>query len=297
MALNLNDISNEYPFTPKRFDLGGVSMSYLDEGPPQAHTVVMLHGNPTWSFYYRKLVSALSGGYRVIVPDHIGCGLSDKPQDYDYTLKSRVEALTKLLEGLGIGRMSMAVHDWGGAIGMGYAVEHADKIASFVIFNTAAFVSQKIPGRIDLLRLPFIGEAAIRGLNVFALSAIKLRMATLKPERFTSEVTRGYLGPYDSWANRIAIARFVADIPMDHSHPSYRLLKSIGDRLHLFENTPSLLVWGKGDFCFDESFLAEWLKRLKNVEAHMFEDAGHYVVEDAHERIIPLMESFLERNR
>jgi len=295
MGYDLDSIRGEYPFEPKTFSIGGLKMSYIDEGPEDAPAIVMLHGNPTWSFYFRKLVFALRGKYRVIAPDHIGCGLSDKPQDYDYTLATHIKNLTALLDHLSPGKVTLAMHDWGGAIGMGYAADHPEKVESLVIFNTSAFLSERIPFRINILRIPGFGALMVRGLNAFARSAIYLRMATKRPERFTRVVRRGYLLPYDSWKNRIAVLQFVQDIPMSASDRSYGRLKSIEEKLPLFQKTPSLVLWGKRDFCFNNEFLDGWLKRLKNTEAHMFEDAGHYVVEDAHERIVPLMENFLER--
>src|SRR5205823_3246531 len=104
--------------------------------------VVMLHGNPTWSFYYRNLVLSLRDSYRTIVPDHIGCGLSDKPDDsrYRYTLESRVTDLEALLEHLGVTcDITLVVHDWGGMIGLAYAVRHPERIRRLVILNTGAF--------------------------------------------------------------------------------------------------------------------------------------------------------------
>src|SRR5687768_18588572 len=121
----------DYPFTPQRFEVRpGIAMSYLDEGPRDGEVaapevIVMLHGNPSWSYYWRHLVLGLRDRYRCLVPDHIGMGLSDKPDDaqYDYTLQSRITDLDRLLEGAGItGPVTLAVHDWGGMIGFGWAL-------------------------------------------------------------------------------------------------------------------------------------------------------------------------------
>lgn len=295
MTIDLNSILEEYPFTPKRLKVSGGNLSYLDEGSQDKKAVVMLHGNPTWSFYYRKLVLALRSRFRVIVPDHIGCGLSDKPQSYDYHLGSHIENLRTLLDHLDLDDITLVVHDWGGAIGMGYAVDYPQKIKSLVLFNTAAFTFHRIPFSINICRTPLLGPILVRGLNAFAGPAINLKMATNKPERFTDEVKRGYLDPYDSWANRIAILRFVQDIPMASSHRSYELLRSIESKLENFKETPSLIMWGMRDFCFNVQFLDEWRKRLCKADVHMFEDAGHYIVEDAHEQIEPLFSSFIER--
>lgn len=295
MAVNLAEIKDEYPFIPEKLAIGGHNLSYVDEGPKDAPVILALHGNPTWSFHFRKLILGLRDKYRVIAPDHMGCGLSDKPEDYPYTLSTHIANVTALIESLKLKNLTLALHDWGGAIGMGYAVSRPETIRSLILFNTAAFPSDHIPLRIRLCAVPALGEFLVRRLNLFVRGAVTLGMAVNKPDRLTRVVKRGYLAPYDNWESRIAVARFVQDIPMRANHPTYPLVKSIGDRLSLFENTPALALWGMKDFCFTGRFLDEWLARLKNVEAHMLGDAGHFALEDAHEQAIPLIRSFLER--
>ncbi len=296
MQYDLRPIAEEYPFTPKKINLDGIEMSYLDEGEKSAPTIVMVHGNPTWSFYYRKLVLALRDQYRVIVPDHIGCGLSDKPQEYDYTLANHINNLDRLLDTVApTGKIILVLHDWGGAIGMGSAIKNPEKIAGLVIFNTAAFLSTRIPFRISICRTPMIGELIVKGFNGFVGPAVNLGMGSAKPERFTEMIKKGYLLPYNSWKNRIAIHRFVKDIPLSPSHESYDTLKNIDEKIFLFENRPSLLVWGKKDFCFTEHFMDMWQDRLKFHETHSFDDVGHFVVEDAWEKIVPIMKNYMTR--
>ncbi len=288
-------LAEEYPFEPKSLELGSNRMSYLDEGEGQ--TVLMLHGNPTWSFYYRKLILGLRDRYRVITPDHIGCGLSSKPQDYDYRLQNHISNLEKLIEHLGLDDITLVMHDWGGSIGMGYAVNHPEKIKRLVIFNTAAFLSSKIPPSINLCKTPLLGEFIIRGLNGFVGPAVRLNYGTNMPERFTDDVRYGYLFPYRSWYDRIAIHRFVRDIPMKKSHRTWELIKSIEEKLPLLRHIPAQIIWGMKDFCFNEHFLKRWTEIFPSAELHRLEDAGHFVVEDAHEKILPLMLDFLEKNR
>ncbi|MDH5477792.1 MAG: alpha/beta fold hydrolase [Nitrospinota bacterium] len=292
--LELEAIGDEYPFTPKAMEIDGHLIGYLDEGPKDAPVVLMLHGNPTWSFYYRKLVLALRKKYRVVAPDHIGCGLSDKPQEYEYTLANHIANLSSLVANLGLGNVSLAVHDWGGAIGFGWAVDNPDKVRSLTIFNTAAFRSTKIPFRIWVCRAPLFGDVAVRGLNGFLGSAVKLAMATNKRERFTPQVEAGYMAPYGSWSERIAIHRFVQDIPLSPSDRSYQRLTRIEEGLEKFrDKTPCQIIWGMKDFCFTSHYLDRWTQLLPQAQVHRFHDAGHFVVEDAHEEIIPLMDSFL----
>ncbi|MBI4389565.1 MAG: alpha/beta fold hydrolase [Nitrospinae bacterium] len=293
----VNDVSLEkfkdiYPFQSRWVEIGPCRYHYLDEG--SGETLLMLHGNPTWSFYYRDLVAGLRGRYRCVVPDHIGLGLSDKPQGYDYTLARHIENLEFLCERLGLRDVTLVMHDWGGAIGMGYAVRHPQNIKRLVIFNTAAFLSERIPLSINLCRLPVFGAVAVRLFNAFARAAV-LR-ACKRRERMTPKVRAGYLAPYNSYANRVGNLRFVQDIPMNPKVPSHAVVASIESRLGEFRDRPTLMIWGKKDFCFNDRFLERWKELFPTAEVHEVPDAGHYVVEDAHERIVPWMDSFFSRN-
>lgn len=280
----------EYPFIPRFMDSNGHRLAYLDEG--KGPVVVMLHGNPSWSYLYRKVVRQLQGRYRCIVPDHLGCGFSDKPQEASYSLDMHIHNLEALLQGLGIDRCALILHDWGGAIGMGWAVRHPAQVAAIVACNTAAFASTRMPWRIAMCRWPIFGPLALRGLNAFAQAAIFMAVS----KKMRSEVAQGFLAPYDSWENRIALLRFVQDIPMNKEHPSWLTLAAIEAGLPLFAATPMLLCWGGADFCFDRHFYDEWRCRFPQAEAHYFTDAGHYLFEDALEDIAPLISRFLEHN-
>jgi haloalkane dehalogenase len=253
-------------------------MSYVDEGPRTDEAVLLLHGNPTWSFFYRNLVPELSGSLRCIAPDFIGMGLSSKPQDYDYRLKVRIAEVEALVNALGLRRVHLVVHDWGGAIGFGWAVTHLDKVGRIVILNTAAFPSKRIPARIAFCRIPLLGDWVIRGLNGFAGPATWMAMSS---RRLTSDERRGYLLPYDSWANRVAVNRFVKDIPLEPNHPSRATLEATGRRLQMLDANPKLIVWGGKDFCFDREFLARWRERFPQALVDYRPNAGHYVLDDA----------------
>jgi len=280
-----------YPFVSHELRIDGHRYHYLDEGT--GPVLLMVHGNPTWSFYWRNLVQAWRDRYRVIVPDHLGCGLSDKPQDYPYRLRDHIENLSRLIEYLDLREITLLAHDWGGAIGMGAAVATAGRFSRFVLFNTAAFRSRPIPLRIRVCRTPLAGPVVVRGLNGFLRGA--LRMGLCHRERLVPEVRSGYLAPYNSWASRIAIHRFVLDIPLDSRHPSYDTLRQIENGLAQFRDHPVQLIWGMRDWCFTPHFLQRFLDFFPQAEVHRIEDAGHWVVEDAHERIIPWVERFLQR--
>lgn len=251
----------------------------------------MLHGNPTWSFYYRNLVLGLRDKYRCVVPDHIGCGFSEKPFRYNYTLSRHIENLEALADSLRLDNITLVMHDWGGAIGMGFAVRHPEKIARIIVFNTAAFLSTHIPAAVNFCRTPVLGPIAILLCNAFVRGA--LARACVHRERLTAKVREGYLAPYDSYRNRIGILRFIQDIPMNDRIPSYPVVQSIQENLSRFRDRPMMIVWGKRDFCFNDRFLNRWKEYFPEAEVHEVDDAGHYVVEDAHERIVPWMREFL----
>ncbi len=290
MILPRHDLGELYPFQSHYLQLENqVRMHYLDEG--EGPVVVLLHGNPTWSFYYRELIKSLSGQYRVIVPDHVGCGFSDKPQRYAYTLSRHIANLDRLLTTLDVKDITLGVHDWGGAIGFGWAVDHPALVRKFVVFNTAAF-SGPCPFSIRVCRWPVLGEIIVRGFNGFALPAT--RMALAHPSRISAAVKRGYLLPYDNYANRIAVHQFVKDIPLTKGAASYDTIKHTEDLLSIFCDYPMLICWGAQDFCFNDWYLQQWQVRFPKAKTHYFEEAGHYVVEEAIEEIRPLVMRFLE---
>lgn len=285
-----------YPFQGRSFILrGGLRMHYLDEGPEDGPVVVMVHGNPTWSFFYRELVLRLRGRFRCIVPDHVGMGLSDKPGDdrYDYTLASRVEDLTALLaEVAPTGPVSLVVHDWGGMIGAAWATRHPDRVARMVVMNTAAFrlpESKRFPAPLALTRTP-IGALLVRGGNAFARTAARV---CVKKVALSAEVRRAYTAPYRSWADRIATLRFVQDIPLRPGDRAWALVEETEQKLAALADKPMLLAFGLRDFVFDRHFLSGWERRFPQAEVMRFEDAGHYVLEDEREVLLPRIEAFL----
>lgn len=289
----------EYPFSSHYANVHGQKMHFLDEGSKDAAPVVMVHGNPSWSFYFRRLVSALRADYRCIVPDHIGMGLSATPSSdvYPHTLLQRVDDLETLLEQQAITKdITLVLHDWGGMIGMAYAIRHPERIRRLVILNTSAFrlpSIKNLPWQLSLARLPLIGPLLIQGFNVFCHGAVKA-CVTRKP--MTQAIANAYLAPYDSWQNRLAVLRFVQDIPIQAGDPGYDIVSDVEAGLSHFKDTPMLICWGLQDFVFDKHFLAGWREHFPGAEVHAFEDAGHYVLEDADDEILSLVQQFLNKH-
>ena len=268
----------------------GAKMSYVDAGPRCDEIVLMLHGNPTWSYYFNHLIVAVSPRLRCIAPDHIGMGRSEKPQNYDYTLATRIADVEALVASLNVKRVHLVVHDWGGAIGFGFAARHAALIGRLVILNTAAFPSRHLPARIALCKAPVIGPLLVRGLNGFAGPATWMAMHR---RSLTAAEKRAYLAPYDSWANRVAVSEFVRDIPMSSSHRSWATLAAVEQGLAQFRDRPATILWGGRDFCFNDHFLGRWRKIFPQASVTRFADAGHYVLEDARDEVVPLATRFL----
>ena len=297
----------DYSFTPQRFPLRpGIGMSYLDEGPRDAPPVLMLHGNPSWSYYWRRLVLGLRDGYRCLVPDHVGMGLSDKPQDgpaaqprYDYTLAARVDDLDALVEHLIAERgapargWTLVLHDWGGMIGMAWACRRPERVARLVVTNTAAFPNPKgrrLPAALRLGRDSRLGAWLILQHNAFARGAARWGVT-----RALDAASRAaLLLPYDTPAHRLATLRFVQDIPLGPADRAWPLVQDTGAALAQFADRPMQLLWGLKDFVFDRAFFEEWRRRFPQAEAVAYPDAGHYVLEDAHERLVPAVRRFLD---
>lgn len=283
------NIAALYPFEHNFFETPYGRMHFVDTKSGERGNVVLLHGNPSWSFLWRDLIKALAAqGFRCVAPDHIGMGLSDKPQKY-LTLTDRIDHVEALLAHLGIEKFSLCVHDWGGAIGCGLAGRYPEKVEKLVITNTAAFRSQNIPKRIALCKAAGIGPFLVKYFNAFAWPATFMAVR----KKLAPAVKSGFLFPYGSPRERVAVANFVRDIPLSESHPSYWALRTVESGLGWLREKPMLIAWGGRDFCFDDTFYGEWRRRFPNAKTLYCEDAGHYLLEDAGDRIIPAVCEFL----
>jgi len=246
----------------------------------------MLHGNPTWSYYYRRLVEGLASTNRCVVPDHIGMGLSDKPEDADYDLAFHIKNLTRLIEHLDLKDIILIVHDWGGAIGFGYTVGHLENVAKIIVLNSSAFFDDRIPRRIKICRSA-LGKCLVRRLNLFARAATHLPV-----NRLSKEIKKEYLRPYDSFQSRVGVYSFVKDIPLEPAHKTRALLDSIESELPLVESDV-LILWGEKDFCFTKHFYDRWLEKFPKAKAKLYNNAGHYILEDIPGEILKEIKEFI----
>ncbi len=279
----------EYPFESNYLETPSGRVHYINEG--EGIPILMLHGNPTWSLIYRKLISGLKGQYRCIVPDHIGMGLSDKPQKgFGYSLADHVKNLMLLVEHLKLKKFHIIVHDWGGPMGMALAEYWPERAQKIIAMNTAAFRSTRVPARIAICRLPYLGAFLVRRLNVFVRAAVHMAVTT----RLSKAAKSGYVWPYNSWKNRIAVYRFVQDIAVYPSHRSYETIVEIETALRRLRKHQFMFCWGMKDFCFNHQFLDEWRVRFPNARTRQFPFAGHYLLEDAGDDVLQEIRDFLK---
>ena len=253
----------------------------------------MLHGNPTWSFMYRGLVvKAADAGWRAIALDNLGSGLSDKPQDWPYTLETHIANLEQFIAFLGVKDITLVMHDWGGPIGMGFAVHHPDFIRRLVLMNTAAFLPRDVPHRLYLCHVPWLGSFLVRRLNLLMRTA--LRKAVAKP--LSMDVIEGYRAPYQSWNDRIALLKYPQDIPLSKRHPSYAAFKDLEDGLGVLSCKPSALIWGERDFCFHVGYLELWRRIYPDAAVFRYPDASHFLLEDQGNEVIENIMSFVSES-
>lgn len=292
----MSQISDQFDAPIKRLDVGGHSLAYRDVGPAEdASTkpvLLCVHGNPTWSYYYRGVAERFGASHRVIAVDHLGCGASDKPSqsDFQYTLANHQSNLVALIEHLGLDQVVLLAHDWGGAIGLGAVARCRERFCGLMLLNTAAFPPPYVPWRIAACRFPVLGTLGVRGLNLFARAAITMAMSR---NQLRPEVAKQLLKPYDNWDHRVAIDAFVRDIPMSKKHPTYQTLVDLEKSLPTLAELPSLLVWGMKDWCFRPECLRRFQAAWPSATSVEIADAGHYVIEDAPEETLGAIGKFL----
>lgn len=289
-----------WPWTPRWYDSPDGRLHYIDEGPRDARPIVMVHGNPTWGYLYRRFITAVTeAGYRAIVMDHLGFGRSDKPNDASCcTVPAHAARCEALLESLDLSDATILVQDWGGPIGLAWAARHPDRIRSLAILNT--FVHRP-PGRVALpvplrlFRTPGVGELLVKGLNAFT-RVFLFKAGLVHPERLGPLERRAYLAPHPDWASRTAMLALPREIPAGPDGPVADFVADVHDRLiPAFADWPVFIAWPIKDIAFGTEILDWWLADFPDAEVLRIEDAGHYVQEDAYEVVVPDLMRFLMR--
>ncbi|HEV2582875.1 MAG TPA: alpha/beta fold hydrolase [Ktedonobacteraceae bacterium] len=281
-----------FPFAPHYYSAGDFDMHYVDEG--SGEPVVMLHGDPTWGYLYRNFISPLSRRARCIVPDHMGMGKSSVPPERGrYRLEQHCANLEALLLHLDLRDITLVLHDWGGPVALGFAIQHPDRIKRLVLTNTWAFApwpGGPFPRLLELIRSER-GEAFVLQKNGYLAPA--LQGTTFHRERLTPEVMQAYQAPYPTPESRLAMLCWSRDIPVQESDVSFAAMKRIEQGLSGFNDIPVLLIWGMQDPVLPAPVLQRWQQLYPHATTHVLEDASHFLQEDAPERIVPWIEAFI----
>ena len=278
MSARTPDLPGLDPAWSRTVDIGGVSMHVLERparGIPRV-TLLAVHGNPTWSYLWRRLLAEAPEDWRIIAVDQIGMGYSDRPRGMR-RLADRVADLGRLTDAMGVtGPVVTVAHDWGGPVSLGWALAHRDVLAGVVLANTAVHQPERAPAPtlIRLARSRPLLDAVTRRTPTF------LRGTTVMSRDMPAEVARAFRAPYPDAASRAAIGDFVADIPLSPEHPSAATLDAIAEGIRSLD-VPVLLAWGSDDPVFSDRYLRDLRARMPHADVHRYEKARHLVTEDA----------------
>jgi pimeloyl-ACP methyl ester carboxylesterase len=296
LELKAETFAGTFPFAPQYLNLEHLQMHYVDVG--EGEPIVLLHGDPTWGYLYRHFIPPLARRARCIVPDHMGMGKSGVPAaPYPYRLRHHIANLETLLLALHLQHITFVLHDWGGPVGLGFAIRHPTLVKRLILMNTWAFApwpGGPLPRLVELIRSAR-GEAFVLGKNGYVKPA--LLGTTAHPEHLTPAVLDAYLAPFPTPASRQALLCWSRDIPITADDPSYTDMQRIEAGLGQFRNLPVLLVWGMQDSVLPPAVLRLWQQVYPQATTHELEDASHFVPEDAPERVIHHIERFLETYR
>jgi pimeloyl-ACP methyl ester carboxylesterase len=289
-----------WPYEPRWFETDDGRLHYVDEGSRDAPAVVLVHGNPTWGYLYRRFIDPLvDAGYRVVVPDCLGFGRSAKPPSADlYRIGSHVSRMSALLDALDLRNVTIVPQDWGGPIALPWAVANPDRVTRLYILNTAVHVPPGdvgIPLPLRLFRMRGIGELLVKGLRLFHHGFL-FRVGVVHRDRLTPEVKRAYLDPHPSWSSRTGVLVFPREIPAGPGGPWDEFARDMEAGLEAhFQDRPVRIMWAMKDPGFAPEWIDQmWLRTLPHADVARLNDAGHYLQEDAHEIIVPDLLRFLD---
>ena len=291
-------LRDQWPYAPKYARVNGWRMHYIDEGAGEP--VVLLHGNPTWGFLYRDVIPPLlKAGYRVIVPDMIGFGLSEKPvNEHAHSLDGHSANLAGLMQHLKLENITLVCHDWGGPTGLSYALSHQDKIRALVIMSTwawpappAEFHTRIFPWR--MMHAPLVGPYLFGRHNVLAGRGVYL--SVVDREKFKQRGMGAYEAVLPDPASRLLTWTWPRWIPLDNSgraNERFRWLESSLSRCKL----PAMIIWGREDDVFDAAtFATRFKKMLPHAEGPHLVTGRHFLQEDSGPEIAALVLQFLKK--
>jgi cis-3-alkyl-4-acyloxetan-2-one decarboxylase len=292
MATTLNgDFGGTFPYEPRFVDAGEIRLHYVDEGPPDAPPLLFVHGNPTWSYLWRRPIADLSArGHRCVAFDHMGFGRSDKPPQLSaYSLERHIENAIAVIDALDLSDVTLVGHDWGGPIGLGALLERRDRLRSVVLMNTWAWeLPSFLPPFLREFRTEGLGEILALGGNLF-VESIPGGMRRRDADPLMMEA---YRAPFPDYWSRAGTLAFQREIPLTERDRSAPLMASIHERLPDL-TVPVLLVWGMRDPVFQPVFLDQWRELFPEAETVELGDASHFVVEDDPAGVTAAIEGFL----
>lgn len=285
------EIREIYPFRSRWIEVQGYRMHYVDEGADGGRpTVILLHGNPTWSFLYREIIPRISHACRAVAPDYLGFGLSERPSnEHWYTLDNHIRTMAEFINGLGLSRIILVVQDWGGPIGLSYALAYPDNVAGMLIMNTWAwpepseFHTSVMPWR--MLHAPFVGAHLFVRRNALVERGLYLSTVRNRERLRKGSVLDGYRLPFSSPLTRVAMLAFPRNIPLKPGDLNWDRMNSIKAGLPTLK-FPCRLLWGERDIVFPPSNAYLFHRLIRNCSPpHMIPDGGHFIQEDAPEEI------------
>jgi len=298
--IKLKDI-DDFPVTFRPVEIEGHRMNYVDEG--EGETLLMLHGNPTWSYLYRHMIRDLSRDYRCVALDHLGYGLSDKPPRADYSMEAHIRRLGVFVEKLGLSKITLVGQDWGGIIGLTYASRNKERFARLIPMNTTGFLPRspaEFRACMGAWAFPYLWAYKVPGLgrkmavdwNLFLTAGMRLGTHNTR-QRITEKVMRGYLYPFQQPHDRTAILRSVRQVPMGPQDRVWWLLRGTEKRLQGWD-VQTRVIWGMKDPVFVPWFIQRFEELLPNHAPSLrIDTAGHFLQDDEPEIIIQGVREFL----
>jgi pimeloyl-ACP methyl ester carboxylesterase len=285
------DFGGTFPFEARFVSHGDLTLHYVDEGPPDGGTLLFLHGNPTWSYLWRRQIADLSAKeHRCVALDHMGFGRSDKPPHLAaYTFGRHVDNTLAFIDELDLREVTLVAHDWGGPIGLAAVLERLDRLRRVILMNTWAWeLPSFLPPFLREFRTEGLGEILAMGGNLF-VESIPGGMARRDP---APEMMDAYRAPFPDYWSRAGTLAFQREIPLTERDESARLMASIHERLGQLD-VPMLLVWGMRDPVFQPVFLDQWRELFPDAAVVEIEDASHFLVEDRPDAVTAAIEGFL----
>jgi len=278
------DFKGTFPFEPRYLEVGDVRLHYVDEGPADAAPILFVHGNPTWSYLWRRPIAELSArGRRCVAFDHMGFGRSDKPPLLArYTMAAHLENALAVVDQLDLRDVTLVAHDWGGPIGLGTMLERRDRLGAAVLINTWAWeLPSFVPPFIREFRTDGLGEILALAGNLF-VESIPGGMANRDTDPVMMEA---YRAPFPDYWSRIGALAFQRDIPLTERDRSAELMGRVQERLAGLD-VPVTLLWGMRDPVFQPVFLDQWRELFPHALAIELPDAAHFVPEDRPDAIV-----------